>query len=87
MKQVGNWWSDSSIELVEVDGVVYALNGWDGEKYAHCWICTGDGYTDASDEEYVLRPVKEPVFDEDEPSREPEDALYWETVDYEVLDC
>ena len=31
MKEVGYWWNDKSIELVEIDGEVYALYGWNGE--------------------------------------------------------
>ena len=42
MKNVGNWWNDRSIEMVELsDGKVYALSGWNGEEYTECWMCTG----------------------------------------------
>ena len=73
MKEAGYWWNDKSIELVKIDGEVYALNGWNGEEYGGCWKCTGEFLTDASKEEYTLKPVYKEV-DEDE----------WEIVNYEV---
>lgn len=36
-KEVGAWWNDSNIDLVEIDGTVYALNGWNGEEFTDCW--------------------------------------------------
>lgn len=73
MKEAGYWWNDKSIELVEIDREVYALNGWNGEEYGNCWKCTGEFLTEASKEEYTLKPVYKEV-DEDE----------WEIVNYEV---
>ena len=32
-------WFESDIDVVEIDGNLYALNGWNGEKWAHCWRC------------------------------------------------
>lgn len=58
-KTVGTWWSDKSIELVEIEGKVYALNGWNGEKFLNCWECIGEDNMDASKEEYVITPVYE----------------------------
>lgn len=88
MKFAGTWWNDKSIELVEVDGSVYALCGWNGEVFASCWECSGDCLQDASEEEYTLRPIHR--FERDgidlntleENSKEWEDAL--EVVDYSV---
>lgn len=73
MKEVGVWWNDKEIELVEIEGSVYALYGWNGEDYGKWWRCTGEFLTEASEEEYTLKPVYKQV-DEDE----------WEIVDYEV---
>ena len=56
-KFVGTWWNDSHIELWEIDGEVYALDGWNGEEYLHCWKCAGERYMTASDEEYTIAPV------------------------------
>lgn len=64
-KEVGYWWNDKEIELVEIDDTVYALNGWDGEQYNHCWICSGENNMDASEEEYTIRPEYIEI-DEDE---------------------
>jgi hypothetical protein len=76
MKSVGNWWNDNSIELVEVDGSVYALYGWNGEKYCNCWKCSGDYYMTASKEEYTLTPVY---------SEEENENGGYDVVDYEVF--
>ena len=66
-KEVGHWWNDQEIELVEIDGSVYALNGWNGEMYTNCWKCTGENNMDASQEEYEITPqcieIEEDVFE------------------------
>jgi len=74
-KNVGNWWNDKSIELVDIEGDVYALNGWNGEKYMNAWKCTGEDYMDASEEEYIISPVYS--------DKEDEFGVY-EIVGYEV---
>lgn len=74
-KSVGCWWSNKEIELVEIDGKVYALDGWNGESYLNAWECTGEGYTDASEQQYTITPV----------TNEADDGEY-ETVDYEVIE-
>ena len=54
---IGTWWSDSNIELVKINGKIYALDGWNGEKYLHCWECI-DRFTAADDNaEYEIRPI------------------------------
>ena len=73
MKEAGYWWNDKSIELVEIDGSVYALYGWNGEEYGNCWKCTGEFLTEASKEEYTLKPVYKEVAEDE-----------WEIVNYEV---
>ena len=55
-KTVGRWWANKEIELVEIDGEVYALNGWNGDAFIDCWKCT-EGCMGASNERYTLRPV------------------------------
>lgn len=72
MKRIGTWWSDSSIELVEIDGRIYALSGWNGEKYLHCWRCI-DRFTEDGTAEYELTPVYAEIEDE------------FEIVDYTVF--
>ena len=53
MRHAGTWWNDKSIELIEIDGRTYALNGWNGYQYSDCWECLG---LEASAEEYILTP-------------------------------
>lgn len=55
--QVGTWWNDRDIQLWKIGPDVYALDGWNGEAYLHCWKCTGKGLMDASEQEYEIRPV------------------------------
>lgn len=57
MKMIGTWWNDRNIDLVEVEGRIYALSGWNGECYLKCWECTGEYNMDASKEEYILSPI------------------------------
>jgi hypothetical protein len=56
---VVNWWNDKKIKLVNINGAVYALNGWNGERYYNCWKCTGEFLMDASKEKYVITPIYE----------------------------
>lgn len=56
-----------------MDGEVYALYGWNGEEYGSCWKCTGEFLTEASREEYTLKPVYKEVAEDE-----------WEIVNYEV---
>ena len=53
---IGTWWSDNNIELVKINGKIYALDGWNGEKYLHCWECI-DRFTIVDDKEYEIRPI------------------------------
>ena len=54
-KEVGRWWNDSSIELIEKDGAIYALYGWNGESYIESWKCVGDHNMDAEGK-YKITP-------------------------------
>ena len=72
---IGTWWSDNNIELVRINGKIYALDGWNGEKYLHCWECI-DRFTAADDNaEYEIRPI----YNSDETIDEVE------TIDFEVM--
>lgn len=75
VKTVGRWWSNKEIELVEIDGKVYALDGWNGESYLNAWECTGEGYTDASEEQYTITPIY---------SDEPNENDTYDIISYEV---
>lgn len=50
-------WMDTDIPIVEIDDDLYALNGWNGEKYLHCWKCIDRFTADPDDREYEVRPV------------------------------
>lgn len=54
---IGTWWNDKTVPLARIDGEVYALSGWNGEVYGHCWKCNGEFFMDASPEEYVVLPT------------------------------
>lgn len=71
---VDYWWNDNSIKLVKINGKIYALYGWNGEKYLHCWECT-DKFTVVNESiEYEIAPIY----------KENEDGEF-EIVDYEVM--
>lgn len=82
MKHVGYMWNDRSIEIVEIDGEMYALYGWNGEAYNHCWKVLDIKGLDKADEdiEYILTPVVQGVGDVDE------DGNYdsYETINYDI---
>ncbi len=82
MKKVGNLWNDREIEIVEVDGEMYALYGWNGEAYYHCWkVLDEEGINRADDDtEYILRPISKGIGEPDEDGNYDE----YEYVDYEV---
>ena len=65
MKKMGTWWRNKNIDLVEVEGKIYALYGWNGEKYYNCWIVSGENHTEASKEKYVLTPIYKEIGDEE----------------------
>lgn len=83
MKKVGNLWNDREIEIVEVDGEMYALYGWNGEAYYHCWkVLDAEGLDRVDeDKEYILRPVSRGIGEPDEDGNYDE----YEYVDYEVM--
>ena len=59
------WWTGDNIEIVEIEGKLYALYGWNGETYNHCWECA-DRYTVIDEKtEYTIRPIYEENADGD----------------------
>ena len=50
-------WCDTDIDIAEIDGVLYALDGWNGEKYCNCWKCIDRFTADPDGEEYEIAPV------------------------------
>lgn len=72
----GYWCTNSDIELVKVNNKIYALNGWNGEAYIHCWECI-DKYTATTDKiEYIIFPI----YQNDE-----NDNMNYKIIDYIVL--
>lgn len=58
IKKVGNLWNDKNIEIYEIYGKMYALYGWNGEKYLHCWeVLDKDGLQGLVDTEYIIIPI------------------------------
>ena len=55
-KHVGYWMNDGNHEIIKLNGRFYALSGWNGEEYGHCWECQTKAKA-KDDKEYTLRPV------------------------------
>lgn len=62
---VGRWWNDRDIELVEIEGEVYALHGWNGESYMDSWKCIGEDERQASEEQYHITPIYKETGDDE----------------------
>ena len=67
MKKVGYLWNDKDLEIIEQDGEMYVLYGWNGEAYYNCWKVLDSQGLDRVEEdvEYTLIPVYEEI-EEDE---------------------
>ena len=49
--------TNTDIEIIDINGTLYALNGWNGEKWLHCWKCIDRFTADPSSEEYEIAPI------------------------------
>lgn len=82
MKFVGYLWNDKNIEIVEVDGEMFALYGWNGEAYCDCWkVLDAQGLDRVEeDTEYILTPIYKGIGIPDE------EGCYenYEVVDYSI---
>ena len=58
-QEVGWWYKDNTIKLVKIDGIVYALNGFDGNVYADCWVCEGDFFNLIGEKNITIKPIME----------------------------
>lgn len=57
MKHVGFWTGDP-IKMMEIDGDIYALSGWNGEKFLDCWKCLDEWTVDPNEPgRFVATPV------------------------------
>lgn len=59
MKIIGKLWNDNEIEIIEQENEKYALYGWNGESYNHCWkVLDNKGLEKVNDnKEYILKPI------------------------------
>ncbi len=56
-RKVGFWQKDTNgIEIIKIDGRFFALNGWNGIDYAHCWECKSK-FEAMDDKEHCLKPI------------------------------
>lgn len=48
----------NGVNILEKDGVYYALNGWNGEKYYNCYKVDKFGYAlDEEKNDYIITPI------------------------------
>ena len=45
------------IEIVEIDGKLYALYGWNGEKFCDCWKCANEFTAINENRKYIIAPI------------------------------
>lgn len=79
-------WMDTDIQIVEIDDDLYALNGWNGETYGHCWKCIDRFTADPDGKEYEIRPVYDwERWNEEDGAFEDEDGTIIDgVIGYEV---
>ena len=75
VEAVGALMNDRDHPIIEADGKLLVLSGWDGEDYNRCWEVSGIfndcGYITESDSVenyetyYRVRPIYEPIDDDD----------------------
>lgn len=92
MKHVGFWkgrgWGHI-IELVEVDGAMYALHGWNGEKYTDCWKCADEWTVDPEEPgRFTAKPIYRFMLEGIDLDKLEENSEEWENaveiVDYDM---
>ena len=54
-RKIGKW-MDSDIDIIKIGKRYFALNGWNGSDYGHCWECKNAKQV-MDDSEYTLTPV------------------------------
>ncbi len=62
IRKLGKW-CNGDIDIIKVGNRNFALFGWNGESYGHCWECKSQTET-VGDDEYTLTPVY--FYDTDE---------------------
>ena len=57
---MNTWFENKEIEVVEITGKWYALNGWNGEIYTDCWETEEPTYgisCDVLEDNITIKPV------------------------------
>ena len=80
-KPAGKWWS-GDVNLVKLRNCVFALDGWDGEKWADCWLCKGKSKMRmANHYRYVLTPIYDRRYwDSDTMTYRDDDGNEWDGI-------
>jgi len=59
-------WQDTDIDIAFIDMALYALSGWNGEKWCHCWKCKDRFTADSDDDrEYEVVPVYKEIAEDE----------------------
>lgn len=81
-------WNNGEIDMVEIDGRLFALHGWNGEVWLRCWECL-DKWTAASEKTFEIRPVYRFEIEEIDLETLEENSSEWdyamEIVDFEIV--
>lgn len=74
-------WNNTSIECVEIDNKWFALFGWNGEQYNHCWLVNEDTTNANCPNEFTIKPIYKGIGEQDT------DGVYEEysIVGYEII--
>lgn len=68
------------LEVVEIEGSYYVLDGWNGEVWTNCWEIDNLGNS-LSNETYEIRPIYSGVGEPDKDG----DFEQYEITDYEII--
>ena len=74
-------WDNKEIEVVEINGRWFALSGWNGEVYLHCWETDEQTFDIEDDQEYKIKPIYQGIGEPDEDG----DFEQYDVVDYEIM--
>jgi hypothetical protein len=70
---VGKWWNDDNIKLIKKNNRVFALYGWNGDKYYNCWECLGDHLVESGKEKFIITPIYKQIKEDN-----------FEIIDYQI---
>lgn len=88
VQQLGTLKQHPDVPLIKYNDNVYALGGWNGEKYTDCWKYESDQYSDSSKQHCEAKPIYKYQKDNVSLDTVEENSQEWdelcETVDYEI---